>query len=228
MQLFPPNGTTTPVVTGVTAANGLTLTGGTLAFSTSGQTWVGNAIGISLGGTGQTTAAASFNALSPMTAQGDTLYGGSSGAGTRLAIGSAAQVLTVNGGATAPVWAAAPGSNVVDAYLTAQSGAVTVCTTTPGADGTYRVGGFLTITAVTLDVLNLQIVWKDETNTTRTVSLFANGLTTVSLAATGVYLFSPVDIRVKSGNAITLQTILTTGTGSIVFDVGGSIQYIRA
>lgn len=197
MQLFPPNNSTTPTVTGVTAANGLTLTAGTLAFSA-------------------------------MTTAGDTIYGGTTGASTRLPIGSAAQVLTVNGGATAPAWAAAPGANIVDAYLTGQTGAITICTTTPAADGTYRVGGFLTITAISVDVLNLQIAWKDETNTSRTISLFANGLSTVSLAATGVYLFSPVDIRAKSGNAITLQVVLTTSAGSVSYDTGGSIQFVRA
>jgi trimeric autotransporter adhesin len=36
------------------------------------------------GGTGQTTANAAFNALSPMTSLGDTIYGGTSGAATRL------------------------------------------------------------------------------------------------------------------------------------------------
>ena len=58
------------------------------------------------GGTGQTTANAGFNALSPMTTAGDTIYGGASGAGTRLAIGTAGQVFTVNAGATAPQWSA--------------------------------------------------------------------------------------------------------------------------
>ena len=43
------------------------------------------ALGISYGGTGQTTKAPAFNALSPLTTLGDTLYGGASGAGTRLA-----------------------------------------------------------------------------------------------------------------------------------------------
>ena len=42
-------------------------------------------VAIGNGGTGQTSANAGFNALSPMTALGDTVYGGTSGAGTRLA-----------------------------------------------------------------------------------------------------------------------------------------------
>lgn len=42
-------------------------------------------VGIGNGGTGQTTAGAAFNALSPMTTLGDLIYGAASGAGTRLA-----------------------------------------------------------------------------------------------------------------------------------------------
>lgn len=45
------------------------------------------------GGTGQTTKAAAFDALSPMSAAGDIIYGGTSGTGTRLAAGSSTQVL---------------------------------------------------------------------------------------------------------------------------------------
>jgi hypothetical protein len=42
-------------------------------------------IGVGSGGTGQTTANAGFNALSPMTTLGDLITGGTSGVGTRLA-----------------------------------------------------------------------------------------------------------------------------------------------
>jgi len=42
-------------------------------------------LAITNGGTGQTTAGAAFNALSPMTTLGDLIYGGAAGAGTRLA-----------------------------------------------------------------------------------------------------------------------------------------------
>jgi hypothetical protein len=43
-------------------------------------------------------------AVNPMTTAGDVVYGGASGAETRLAIGTANQVLAVNAGATAPEW----------------------------------------------------------------------------------------------------------------------------
>ena len=58
-------------------------------------------LGIAGGGTGQTTANAGFNALSPLTTEGDLLYYHSS-ANARLARGSNGQCLTSNG--TDPVW----------------------------------------------------------------------------------------------------------------------------
>ena len=53
------------------------------------------------GGTGQTTQAAGFNALSPMTTAGDIIYGGTDGAGARLAAGTSHTVFT---GGTIPSW----------------------------------------------------------------------------------------------------------------------------
>ncbi|GAB1444179.1 hypothetical protein MASR2M39_30250 [Ignavibacteriales bacterium] len=45
----------------------------------------------------------------PMTTEGDVVYGGASGAPTRLAKGTAGQVLKMNSGATAPEWGAEGG-----------------------------------------------------------------------------------------------------------------------
>jgi len=56
---------------------------------------------ISQGGTGQTTANAAYNALSPMTTNGDIEFR-SGGVATRLGIGASGQVLTVVSGA--PAW----------------------------------------------------------------------------------------------------------------------------
>lgn len=70
----------------------------------------GTDVPIADGGTGQSTKAAAFNALSPLTTLGDLLYGGASGAGTRLGLGTALQLLRTNAGATAPEWADAPAS----------------------------------------------------------------------------------------------------------------------
>lgn len=53
----------------------------------------------------------------PMTTQGDVIYGGASGTPTRLAKGTAAQVLTMNAGATAPEWSAAGGGATLNDYI---------------------------------------------------------------------------------------------------------------
>jgi len=62
----------------------------------------------------------------PMTTQGDIIYGGASGAPTRLGIGTAGQVLKVNAGATAPEWGAASGGGAAGYDLDSYS-----------IDGTY-------------------------------------------------------------------------------------------
>jgi hypothetical protein len=64
-------------------------------------------VAIANGGTGQTTANAAYNALSPMTTTGDITYEATGGIATRLPIGTAGQVLTVTSGI--PAWATAGG-----------------------------------------------------------------------------------------------------------------------
>jgi hypothetical protein len=68
-------------------------------------------VAIANGGTGQTTANASFNALNPMTTTGDIIYEASSTVAARLGIGSTGQVLTVAGGI--PSWATPAGGGTV-------------------------------------------------------------------------------------------------------------------
>jgi hypothetical protein len=73
-------------ITSVNASGGTTgfsFTGGPITSGPGVLTLTGT-LGIANGGTGQPTAGAGFNALSPMTTLGDVLYGGASGAGTRL------------------------------------------------------------------------------------------------------------------------------------------------
>ena len=90
-----------------------------------------------------------------MTTAGDTIYGGTAGAATRLAIGTAGQIKVVNAGATAPAWASPATLPFLGTYLKSglyyhtlqpQSGTATA---TPTA-GVLYVAPFFVPSAVTL------------------------------------------------------------------------------
>ncbi len=74
-----------------------TITNVSLTTSVTGTLPIAN------GGTGQTTKAPAFDALSPMDAAGQLIYGGTSGTGTKLAAGTSGQYLKATG-ASAPAW----------------------------------------------------------------------------------------------------------------------------
>jgi len=110
------NQNTTGTAANITASSNSTLT--TLsALSLPGSQVSGNISGnaanvtgtvaIGNGGTGQTTAGAAFNALSPITTTGDLIIGNGTNSATRLGIGTNGYVLTSNG--TTASWAAASG-----------------------------------------------------------------------------------------------------------------------
>lgn len=86
---------------------------GTFTWPTFNQNTTGTAtnvtgtVAIINGGTGQTTASAAFNALSPITTAGDLILGNGTNSATRLGIGTNGYVLTSNG--TTASWAAATG-----------------------------------------------------------------------------------------------------------------------
>ena len=73
-------------------------------------TGVTGTLPIGNGGTGQTTASAAFNALSPITSVGDLIIGSGVNSASRLAIGTNNTVLTSNG--TTASWAALPAAMV--------------------------------------------------------------------------------------------------------------------
>jgi hypothetical protein len=108
------NQDTTGTAANITAATNSTLT--TLsALSLPGSQVSGNisgnaanvtgTIAIGSGGTGQTTASAGFNALSPITTTGDLILGNGTNSATRLAIGTDGQALISNG--STAVWGSA-------------------------------------------------------------------------------------------------------------------------
>ena len=76
----------TPASATLTYATGLPL-----------STGVTGTLPIANGGTGQTTASATFNTLSPVTTTGDLIIGNGANSATRLGIGTNGKVLTSNG-----------------------------------------------------------------------------------------------------------------------------------
>jgi hypothetical protein len=131
-------------VSGTGTVNGISLSG---TVTSSGSLTLGGALtGVDLttqvtgtlpianGGTGQTTASAAFNALSPVTSTGDLIIGNGANSSTRLPIGANTYVLTSNG--TTATWALPTGSgatitndtststNVYPTFAAATSGAL--------------------------------------------------------------------------------------------------------
>jgi hypothetical protein len=90
----------------VTSSGSLTLGGALTGVDLTSQ--VTGTLPIANGGTGQTTASAAFNALSPVTSTGDLIIGNGTNSSTRLPIGATNYVLTSNG--TTATWALATGS----------------------------------------------------------------------------------------------------------------------
>jgi hypothetical protein len=85
----------------LTATAGGTLTWTTVSTTADAATLSGT-IAINKGGTGASTKSTAFDALSPMTASGDIIYGGLNGTGTRLAKGNNGTVLTMEN--NVPTW----------------------------------------------------------------------------------------------------------------------------
>jgi hypothetical protein len=149
----PAVGSITGLGTGVATALGINtgssgafvVNGGALGTPTSGTltnatglpltTGVTGTLPIANGGTGQTSASAAFDALSPITTTGDLIIGNGTNTATRLPIGINGYILTSNGSTAA--WTAAPATGVTSVSFgttgltpaTATTGAVTVAGT---------------------------------------------------------------------------------------------------
>ena len=96
----------------IAAASGVTTfsagtTGLLPSTATPGAVTLTGTLALANGGTGQTTKAAAFNALSPVTSTGDLIIGNGANSNTRLAIGTTGYVLTSNG--TTASWQPAAG-----------------------------------------------------------------------------------------------------------------------
>lgn len=172
------------------------------------------ALSIAQGGTGQTTKAPAFNALSPMTTAGDIIYGGSSGAGTRLAAGTSSQLLI---GGTTPSWGAVNLASMVTGNLPVtnlNSGTSAASTTYWRGDGTWATpAGSGTVTGPsTATVANDIVVWKN----TDKVSIIDSGYVLPASAIVGL-----TDTQTLTNKTLTTPTT-TFATGGATFNGSSS------
>lgn len=155
---------------------------------------------IAKGGTGQTSAPAAFNALSPMTTLGDIIYGGASGAGTRLAgnISSTKNFLSQTGtGAVsaAPSWGTIAVADVPILNQNTTGNAATATTATNLAGGAAG-----------------SIPYQSAPNTTTMLAIGANGTVLKSNGSAPTWASSAF-------TAPNLQ-VLTSGSGTYTTPAG--------
>jgi hypothetical protein len=202
--------------TTLTASRTVTLPNADIDFATG--------LPIANGGTGQTTASAAFNALSPITSTGDLIIGNGTNSATRLAIGTTSgYVLTTNG--TTASWQ--PSTGGVTSFQTtlsgltpnsASTGAITLAGTLGATSGgtsqsTYTAGDILYASASnTLSKLAIG----GTTGYVLTVSAgglpvwspaAGAGVTTISFGSTGLTPNS------ATGGAVAVAGTLVAGNG---------------
>ena len=182
----------TPTSGILTNATGLPLTTGV-----TGTLPIGN------GGTGQTTASAAFNALSPVTTTGDLIIGNGTNSAARLAIGANGYVLTSNG--TTATWAASTGG------VTSFSAGTTGLTPNTATTGAVTLSGTLAVsnggTGVTASTGANSVALRDA-NANLTVNSLFEGFTNVAAAGTTTTL-----------TAASAPTYVVTGSGGQTFQL---------
>ncbi len=198
--------TVSAVPTNTNLANGelaINITDGKLFYKDNTNTvqvigW--KTVPISAGGTGQTTASAAFNALSPITSTGDLIIGNGVNSATRLAIGSNGTVLQSNG--TTASW------------VSFTSGA-SLSNDTSTASNLYPLFANATSgTPSTIFTSNAKLLYKPSTGELQASQLVAsNGLilnsTTVSTSytvAAGTNAMSVGPITIASGQSVTVSS----------------------
>jgi len=160
-------------------------------------------VAIANGGTGQITASAAFNALSPITTTGDLIIGNGTNSATRLAIGANTYVLTSNG--TTATWAAGGGGGT----------SITISNDTTTASNLYPAFFSATSgTASTVYTSNAKLLYKPSTGELQASEVTAsNGLllnaTTISASytiGTGYNAMSVGPVTVASGQSVTVSS----------------------
>ena len=179
-----------------------------------------NALSIANGGTGQTTASAAFNALSPITTTGDLIVGNGSNSATRLPIGASTYVLTSNG--TTATWAAPTGGS--------GGGSITTTDFTATASQTTFTVSY-TVGLVEVFRNGVKLATADFTATNGTTIVLATGANAGDIiqvvAFSSLNLYETVIADTFSGNGSTTvfaMSIAATGSAATFVAISGVLQ----
>jgi hypothetical protein len=158
-----------------------------------------------------------FNGLSPMTTAGDIIYGGASGVGTRLAAGSATQVLH---GGTTPSWSAVSLTADISGILASTNGGSGVNnagTLTWGSGGTLGTAAYTSVGAY-------EVPLTFSTGLTRSTNTITVNTTQNIVALSNLTTNGFVKTNLSNGTlSVDLNTYLTANqTITLSGDVSGS------
>ena len=197
--------------------------GQTIVFNSSTTLWENNTVSLSVGvngtlpiangGTGQTTASAAFNSLSPVTTTGDLIIGNGTNSSTRLGIGTNGYVLTSNG--TTATWSAATGgvSQIIAGTNVTISPAGGTGVVTINSTGGGGGGGTSTYTRTTFTATAGQTVFT-ATYAVGYLQIYVNGvlLTGSDYTATSGTDFT-LNVACIAGDVVEALVITTSVTG---------------
>lgn len=164
--------------------------------------------------------AAGAGMTNPMTTGGDIIYGGAAGTPTRLANGTAGQVLTSQGTTLAPIWSTAGVGDMVLASVQTNSGAKTFLNNTllqrnPANTFSYTI----TAAAIAADrVLTLPLI-------TATDTIAVLGL---AQTFTATQTFGTLVATTFNGNTITTGSSTFTGTAGQTYTFPSTTKTLAA
>ena len=157
----------------------------------------------------------------PMTTQGDVIYGGASGLPTRLAKGTASQVLAMNAGATAPEWVAAAGGGDVTKVGTPVDNQVGVWTgdgTIEGTTGlTYDGSNFLLTGDIGITGTRITKGWFTDLEVTNAIagSITGNAATVTTITGLAPDTATTQATQASITTCANLTTVGTVTTGNV-------------
>jgi hypothetical protein len=208
------NQNTTGTAANITATTNSTIT--TLSSLSLPATQISGTVGIGNGGTGQTTASAAFNALSPIVTTGDLIVGNGANSATRLGCGLNGYFLASNG--STPTWTSTLGIGNGGTGLT----------TTP-ANGALDIGNGTGFTRTTLTAGTGVSI----TNASGSITIAATGSggTVTSVAATVPSFLSVTGSPITTSGTLAISysgtalPIANGGTNSTATPTAGGVTY---